>query len=315
MSCSFIGNVIDNHTLLYHIVKKAKNGDQIVQKILDDYVTTNSSMTEKIESYNYKLDKFEDFETIRVDFSRLKSTPLLGNDNESIKPSPKSCSIISDITLLSNEKKGEILLHPVIQSYIDFRWNKTRILIWLSFSIYFIFLLTYCFFLRNIFFRPLHEEAIFGDIFTQNIIDDGSSTKLPQVTSRFGEISTCQKIQEFCAQISCKPLPEDNEFNSTTNATFSRCGDNSKGNLTCSLEVLLSITLSLLAIMHVFKLISLGPIRRWKDIRRVFNFENGVEFVVRVFGITSLVIQHNEQRLQYCSAIGIMFTFVGRLEF
>ena len=138
MSCSFIGNVIDNHTLLYHIVKKTTNGDQIVQKILDDYVTTNSSTTKKIESYNYKLDKFEDFETILIDFSRLKSTPLLENDNESIKPSPKSCSIISDITLLSNEKKGEILFHPVIQSYIDFRWNKTRIWIWLSFSIYFI---------------------------------------------------------------------------------------------------------------------------------------------------------------------------------
>ena len=56
MRFSFLGNVIDNHTLLYHIVKKTTNGDQIVLKILDDYVTTNSSTAEKIESYNYKLD-------------------------------------------------------------------------------------------------------------------------------------------------------------------------------------------------------------------------------------------------------------------
>jgi len=65
-----------------------------------------------------------------------------------------------------------------------------------------------------------------------------------------------------------------------------------------------------MAIGHLIKLVSLGPIKNWKDFRRVFNFENGVEMVVRVFGIASLIIQDYEQRLQYCSAIAIMFTFV-----
>ena len=117
MPNSFVGNIIDNHTLLYHIVTKTTNGDQIVLRILDDYVVPKSSY--KIESYNYKLDKYENFETLRIDFARLKSTLLQVNSNEVNKTLPRSCSVINDITLLSDEMQGEILLHPVIQSYID----------------------------------------------------------------------------------------------------------------------------------------------------------------------------------------------------
>ena len=159
MPNSFVGNIIDNHTLLYHIVTKTTNGDQIVLRILDDYVVPKSSY--KIESYNYKLDKYENFETLRIDFARLKSTLLQVNSNEVNKTLPRSCSVINDITLLSDEMQGEILLHPVIQSYIDLSWNKTRKWTWLSFSIYFIFVIAYCFFLRNIFYRPLHHPSEF----------------------------------------------------------------------------------------------------------------------------------------------------------
>ena len=69
MENCFVGNTIDNHTLLYHIVTKTTNGDQIVLKILDDYITTNSS--DKIKSYNYKLNKYEKFETLRIDLFRI----------------------------------------------------------------------------------------------------------------------------------------------------------------------------------------------------------------------------------------------------
>ena len=55
MPNSIVGNIIDNHTLLYHIVTKATNGDQIVLRILDDYVVPK--LSDKIETYNYKLDK------------------------------------------------------------------------------------------------------------------------------------------------------------------------------------------------------------------------------------------------------------------
>ena len=290
-------------------MKKTTNGDQIILKILDDYVTTDSS--DKIESYNYKLQTFENFETLKIDFSRLKSTPLKDINDEAIRPSPKSCSVINDITFLSNEKKAEILLHPVIQTYIDQSWNKMRKWIWFSFLIYFIYLVTFCFFLRNIFYRPLHEEAIFGDIFSQSQIPETTSNKMPDIQVRTGLAQSlrCQRIQEFCSQIACK---KPNITRSPTNATFSSCGNDSKGNITCSLETLLAITITLLSVMYFVKLISLGPIKKWKDVRRVFNFENGVEFVVRVFGITSLVVQNNERHLQYCSAIGIMFTFLGK---
>ena len=294
---------------MYHIVTKTTNGDQIVLRILDDYVVPKS--TDKFESYNYKLDKYENFETLRIDFSRLKSTLLQLNGNEAHKTLPRSCSVINDITLLSDENQGEILLHPVIQSYIDLSWNKTRKWTWLSFSIYFIYVIAYCFFLRNIFYRPLHSEAIFGGIFSQTSIQEGISTTVPDIQQRFDTSGKCQKIQEFCDEIKCEETLGNEHSMFGSNSTFSRCGSDSKGNLTCSLEIFLAIMMAVLAITHLIKLVSLGPIKNWKDFRRVFNFENGVEMVVRVFGIASLIIQDYEKRLQYCSAIAIMFTFVG----
>ena len=309
MPNSIVGNIIDNHTLLYHIVTKATNGDQIVLRILDDYVVPK--LSDKIETYNYKLDKYENFETLRIDFSRLKSTPLQVSSNEAQKTLSRSCSVINDITLLTDEKQGEILLHPVIQSYIDLSWNKTRKWTWLSFSIYFIYVIAYCFFLRNIFYRPLHSEAIFGDIFSQTSIQEGLSTTVPDIQHRFDTSGKCQKIQEFCDEIKCEETLGNESPMFRTNSTFSTCGTDSKGNLTCTLEIFLAIMMAVLAISHMVKLVSLGPIKNWKDFRRVFNFENGVEMVVRVFGIASLIIQDNEKRLQYCSAIAIMFTFVG----
>ena len=99
-----------------------------------------------------------------------------------------------------------------------------------------------------------------------------------------------------------------------TNVTFSRCGDDAKGRLTCSVEITLSITVAVLIIIDIIELIALGPYKKRNDFRRIFSFGNLVKLVVRIFVLAGLCLQHEEQPLQYCSAIGIFFAFLGKSE-
>ena len=99
------------------------------------------------------------------------------------------------------------------------------------------------------------------------------------------------------------------------NATFSRCGDDAKGRLTCSVEIILSLTVAVLIIMDIFELVALGPYKKRNDFRRIFSFGNLVKLVVRIFVVAGLCLQDDEQPLQSCSAIGIFFAFLGKSEY
>ena len=59
---SILGEAVNKKSLLYHLMKKTTNGDQIVQKKLDDLITTDSSQTGEAKSYDYKKRKFENFD-------------------------------------------------------------------------------------------------------------------------------------------------------------------------------------------------------------------------------------------------------------
>ena len=98
------------------------------------------------------------------------------------------------------------------------------------------------------------------------------------------------------------------------NVTFSRCGDDAKGRLTCSVEIILSLTVAVLIIMDIIKIFALGPYKKWKDFRRMLSVGNLVKLVVRIFVVAGLCLQQHEQPLQYCSAIGIFFAFLGKSE-
>ncbi len=47
----------------------------------------------------------------------------------------------------------QILLHPVIQTFLEIKWSRIRRLYFLTFATYVVFLLTYSAYLANIFYR------------------------------------------------------------------------------------------------------------------------------------------------------------------
>ena len=96
--------------------------------------------------------------------------------------------------------------------------------------------------------------------------------------------------------------------------TFSQCIEGSKWEWrTCSPEISLAITVALLLIVFVLKIWSLGPYTTRATIRRLFNLENTMELVVRLFAVACLVWQPNSQLLKYFSAFGIFFAYLGNI--
>ena len=199
-----IGETVDNHTLLFHILNNTTNGDQIVLKELDRCVVTDAPDLQQTLSYNYNSNKIDRLDKLRIDFSRLKATPA---KHVSSFGSGVGC-LIKDVMRTAPDKRKELLLHPVFVTYVDECWKKITRYIWANFLIYMIFLFAFCRFLTNSFYRELHIENIFQAFPSKN---NGEEIQgVPQLPSA-DQSPTCEKMYHFCAQIaSTTSTPRNN---------------------------------------------------------------------------------------------------------
>ena len=115
-------------------MRSINDGDNVVLHQLDEYIKTTSSQDSNLER------------KMTIDFSRLESE---GQNN---------CELVKDILRVPSEASKDVLLHPVIDAYIDVKWKATRKYISAHFCIYLAFLLTYSWFLANIFYRDLRSN-------------------------------------------------------------------------------------------------------------------------------------------------------------
>ena len=125
---------MDKHTLLYHVLLNTDDGDRVISKILDGYIKTNNDL----------INNHQGNSSLQIEFSRLES------ENS-------RCDIVKDILSVKNNAASNVLLHPVIEAYIDLKWIGVKKYVSAHFWIYVAFLLTYSWFLANIFYRPLHQ--------------------------------------------------------------------------------------------------------------------------------------------------------------
>lgn len=137
MSRVFVGDTAFSRTLCYHILKNTINGDNLVVKKLDECVTSN------------KQDNTDPDYRLTIDFNRL--TGQEGSINS---------DILKDILSLKHEAAERLLLHPVLETFIDLKWKSTKKYFFLNFLIYLVFLLCFSLFLSNIFWRPLQTHSI-----------------------------------------------------------------------------------------------------------------------------------------------------------
>lgn len=205
-NCEFliIGDTIDNHTLLFHILDNTTNGDQIVLKELDRCVVTEAADLQQTLSYNYSSNKIDRLDKLRIDFSRLKATPA---KNVSSFSSGIGC-LIKDVMRTAPDKRKELLLHPVFVTYVDECWKKITAYIWANFLIYMIFLVFFCRFLTNSFYRALHTENIFRSFPLKN---NGEEVQGQSLWPSAGQSPTCDQICHLCTQIASTTSTSEND--------------------------------------------------------------------------------------------------------
>ena len=127
---------MDTHTLLYHVLLNTEDGDKVISNILDSYIKTK----------NCPINNHQGNSSLQIEFCRLESDS-------------SRCDIVKDILSVKNNAASNVLLHPVIEAYIDLKWIGVKKYVSAHFWIYLAFLLTYSWFLANIFYRPLHQHG------------------------------------------------------------------------------------------------------------------------------------------------------------
>jgi len=120
-------------------MKNTVDGDKLILKTLDKYVKTETTQDSSTES------------KLKIELFRLESNS-------------KPWGVIKDILRIRHEAYKTVLLHPVIEAYIDIKWKRVKKYIFAHFCIYLTFLLTYSWFLANIFYRPLHGHDRYTDL-------------------------------------------------------------------------------------------------------------------------------------------------------
>ena len=118
-------------------MKNTINGDKIVSQKLDECVTTNN------------LDSSDPDYKLQIDFSRL-----VGQEGS------MNSDILRDILCIKHDAAEKLLLHPVLETFVNLKWKKTKKFFFLNFLIYFMFLLSFSLFLGNIFYRPMHRRTV-----------------------------------------------------------------------------------------------------------------------------------------------------------
>jgi len=120
----------NDRTVFYSLLSNATNGDGVLKQKLDQCV----SMT--------RPDENDPECAIEVNL-----TPLLEGNNDN------QVDIIKDMLDFKETNAREILLHPVIQTFLDVKWKKIRVVFFLTFASYILFLMAYSSYLANIFYR------------------------------------------------------------------------------------------------------------------------------------------------------------------
>jgi len=123
-------------SLLYKLLTSVTNGDKVVIEKLDSGV---SSSCEDVDD--------EDF-AVTVDHKCL------------VDEDPRSLILVRDLLNLPRKRASSILSHPLLTTFIDKHWLRTRWLFLLSFSLYFIFVLLFSLFLGLMYERNNENDVI-----------------------------------------------------------------------------------------------------------------------------------------------------------
>jgi len=120
-------------SLMYKLLTNVTNGDKIVLDKLDACVTTSGE------------DQNDDDWGVVVNHRCL------------VDEDPRSMTIVNDLLNLPRKISIKVLGHPVIKTFIEKRWKRTRFLFLISFILYVLFVLLLSSFIYLMYERDVHD--------------------------------------------------------------------------------------------------------------------------------------------------------------
>ena len=139
-----------DRSLFYTLLSNVTNGNKILEKKLDSCVSTAHN-NEDASDYALKVDL----------------EPLLGGKKHESTRSMRQVHMIKDMLDFKNNSAAKyLLLHPVIQTFLELKWRRIKFIFIINFIIYLLFLMTYSLYLSNYYYRPL------GHFKNQNVLWD-----------------------------------------------------------------------------------------------------------------------------------------------
>jgi len=257
-------------TLYKAILSYATNGDKLITCILDECVERGGS--DDINSH-------ESF--LRVSFTSLGSSK---------KPTRQSSQVIKDMIDFKSSATRALLTHPVIEAFLNYKWQKSKKFFMLNFIIYLLFLVTYSVFLANIFYRKIRPKT---------------TVELSLENNRITFPTDLRDFQSFLASPDTEGQKRGEQPPLSAEATWSTyrfC--NGRDDFRCTLEILMTFLISILALQEILQLLTLGP-RRYLS-----EFENWLEFTLLTLSTLGLVYQKNLVIFKWLSAFGITLSYV-----
>lgn len=197
--------------------------------------------------------------------TQVNLTPLMEGDNET------QIEIVKDMLDLQDTRAKKVLLHPVIETFLEIKWLRIQKIFFVTFLSYLFFLITYSAYLANIFYRVKTEKSVKLVLENDRII--------------FPNAEVVEQVLREPPDLPFLPI------NSTT--LFDAC---KTPGFTCSLEVALFASIILLLVQELLQMYALGLRRYYRE------FENVIELVVLTLALVGLGIQVRARFLNWsCS--------------
>jgi len=288
-------------SLLYLLLKKVCNGDRIVEDKLNACISTTN---QDEDSQDY---------AVIVDISKLVP-----------EEDRRNLNIIEDLLQLPRRACRTVLHHPVVTSYIQHRWHRTRWVFLVSFLLYLSFTLLFSSYLGMMYWRHGFQtqqiqvnfpktcdcqlEEIGGKI-EEEIGDNASLKTRGGIRNKAREKSSINFLDE---DFETKVVVLKTKKNRTrasraskklrifSGCTFRRAFTDLS---LCTVEVLLIISIGLLVVQEFWQAIALKK-QYFKEL------ENWFELIILSFAISTLCLKQDLDTLKIVSAVGICIVWL-----
>ena len=291
-----------NRTLFHTLLSNATNGHKILAHKLDECVTLVGGRDENDPESALQLDL----------------TPLLEGK------SSNQVNIIKDMLDFKNTPARELLLHPVIQTFLEIKWRRIRKVFMVTFLVYVMFLLTYSMYLGNTFYRKLHRRYRKGVSTTTSVtFDNGKKAEAEiffpeeddgEADVMDGDVPDEAAFVGFRDLFGKKNKTRMNKRNVGYHL-FETCLFTGAPTFNCIVEAILTFTILLLIAQEFLQIFALGPRRYLRE------FENVLELLVIGLAVAGFAVQDDVVRLKWISAFGIVLAYLeliflmGRYQF